>query len=115
MNGLLINKAVLITGAGSGISLQMARTFAREGAAVVAADICGDKVQAAAEAIREEGGQAIGLACDVTSEEQVRSAIDKTARTFGTLHILVNNAGLQQVSPIEDFPVESSSICLRLC
>jgi 3-hydroxybutyrate dehydrogenase len=73
-----------------------------------------DKAREAAETIREVGGQAIGIACDVANEEQVRTAVEQAALTYGTLHILVNNAGLQQVSPIEDFPVERFEYLLKV-
>jgi 3-hydroxybutyrate dehydrogenase len=114
LNKLLDQKVALITGAGGGIGLQLARSFAQEGAAVVVADIRGDKAQEAAETIREAGGQAIGIACDVACEEQLRTAIEQTALTYDTLHILINNAGLQQVSPIEDFPVERFEYLLKV-
>lgn len=114
MSKLLEQKVALITGAGSGIGLQMARTFAQEGAAVVLADIQKDKATAAADELRQEGFNALGISCDVTDEEQFRSAIENAAGTYGTLHILVNNAGLQHVSPIEEFPVAKFEFMVKV-
>ncbi|MFC0211420.1 3-hydroxybutyrate dehydrogenase [Paenibacillus chartarius] len=111
---LLEQKVALITGAGSGIGLQLARSFVQEGAAVVVADINLEKAQDAAEELRNEGGAAIGVGCDVADEALYREAIDSAVDTFGGLHILVNNAGLQHVAAIEDFPVEKFDQMLKV-
>jgi 3-hydroxybutyrate dehydrogenase len=114
LSKLLDKKVALITGAGSGIGLQTARTFAREGAAVVISDVHEEKALSAAKELRKEGFEAAGMACDVASEEQFRAAIGTAAETYGTLHILVNNAGLQHVSSIEEFPVEKFELMLKV-
>ncbi|GBF71819.1 3-hydroxybutyrate dehydrogenase [Paenibacillus sp. 598K] len=114
MSKLLLGKTALITGASSGIGLQLAQRFAQEGAAIVAADITAAKAQTAAASIQAAGGEAIGVACDVTDEEQVRIAVERAVEAFGTVHILVNNAGLQHVSLIENFPVERFDYMLRV-
>lgn len=107
MQNLLHQKVALVTGAASGIGLQMARTFAREGALVVVSDI---NLEAAAESVKQlksEGYQAYAVMLDVTQEEQVVNVLEDITNLFGRLDILVNNAGLQFVSPLEQFPTEA--------
>src|SRR5690606_7692598 len=95
-------KVAIVTGAASGIGKEIARTFVREGAKVVIADVNGYGAVAAA---AEIGGRdvALGVAMDVTDEAQVDAGIDTAASTFGGIDILVSNAGVQIVSPIEQF------------
>lgn len=114
MSNILDGKIALITGAGSGIGLQMARTFAQEGATVVISDVQEEKALAAAGTLQREGYPALGMACDVTSEDQFRAAIEAAVKSYGALHILINNAGLQHVSPIEEFPVEKFELMLKV-
>ncbi|KRE49972.1 3-hydroxybutyrate dehydrogenase [Paenibacillus sp. Soil724D2] len=110
----LENKVALITGAASGIGLEIARTYAREGAKVVISDINGEQANLAAEQLQEEGFEAIGVKCDVTHEKQFVEAIETAVQTYKRLDILVNNAGLQHVAPIEDFPVEKFEFMLKV-
>jgi 3-hydroxybutyrate dehydrogenase len=114
MAGFLEGRTAFITGAASGIGLEIARTYAREGAKVVISDVNGEKAGLAAEELSQAGFEAIGLNCDVTQEEQYAEAIRKTEQTYGRLDILVNNAGLQHVSPIEDFPVDKFEFMLKV-
>ena len=99
----LENKVAVITGAASGIGKEIARTFAREGAKIVIADLN----QQGADAVAAELGgpaRAIGVAMDVTSEEQVEAGIAKAVAAFGRIDVLVSNAGIQTVAPLESFP-----------
>jgi 3-hydroxybutyrate dehydrogenase len=114
MAGFLEGRTAFITGAASGIGLEIARTYAREGAKVVISDVNGEKAGLAAEELSQAGFEVIGLRCDVTEEEQYAEAIRKTEQTYGRLDILVNNAGLQHVSPIEDFPVDKFEFMLKV-
>jgi 3-hydroxybutyrate dehydrogenase len=99
----LKDKVAVVTGAASGIGKEIARTFAREGAKVVIADL--DQKGADATAAELGGaGRALGVAMDVTNEAQVDDGMAKAIKAFGRLDILVSNAGIQVVSPIEDFP-----------
>ena len=94
-------KVALVTGAASGIGRETALRLAREGAAVVVADIqqeSGDKVVAE---IKEAGGRAIFFRLDVASEDAWLEAISRTESEFGGLDILVNNAGIGDNDPIE--------------
>jgi 3-hydroxybutyrate dehydrogenase len=109
MAGVLQGKVAFITGAAQGIGLQLARDFAREGAVVTIADMNGAAAKAAA---AELGGS--GVACDVTSEAQLVGALDQVIAAHGRIDVLVNNAGLQFVSPIEEFPAEKFELLIRV-
>jgi 3-hydroxybutyrate dehydrogenase len=98
----LAGKAALVTGAASGIGLEIARTFAREGAAVAIADVAIDAAKEAAASIERTGGRAIALAMDVTNEAHVDAGVEATAAAFGALDILVSNAGVQHIAPLEE-------------
>ena len=100
----LQNKVALVTGAASGIGRECALTLARKGATVVIADLNQAAADAVAEQIKQAGGKAMGVVMDVTSEEAVNAGTDLAAKTFGVFDILVANAGIQIVHPIEDFP-----------
>ena len=103
----LANRIAIVTGAASGIGLAIARRYVEEGATVAIADLKDDAAKtAAAELGRVGPGKAIGLAMDVTSETQVNDGVAQVVRQFGTVDILVSNAGIQIVHPIEDFPYE---------
>jgi 3-hydroxybutyrate dehydrogenase len=110
----LKDRIAFVTGAGGGIGLQIAEDFAREGARICAADLDAAAAEATARKINGIGGQAFGVACDVTSEAQLTAAIDKAAGTWGRIDILVNNAGLQFVSPLDEFPTEKFELLLRV-
>ena len=99
----LDGKVALITGAASGIGHGIAKRYVEAGGRVVIADL---NLDAATAAARELGGEktAIAVAMDVSSEDQVNAGVDKAATTFGTIDILVSNAGIQIVHPIEEFP-----------
>ncbi|MDX5340068.1 MAG: SDR family NAD(P)-dependent oxidoreductase, partial [Cyclobacteriaceae bacterium] len=90
----LENKTVVVTGAGSGMGKAIAELFAQEGAKVILVDLVAADVEIIAEQIREKGGHAIGLKCDVSQEEQVKKMIHAAILEFGSLDILVNNAGI---------------------
>ncbi|HET6805279.1 MAG TPA: 3-hydroxybutyrate dehydrogenase [Frateuria sp.] len=99
----LDGKVALITGAASGIGKAIAERYAREGAAVAIADIDPRAAEAAAAAINAAGGRAMGVAMDVTDEQAVDRGTDAVVQAFGQLDILISNAGVQIVNPIESF------------
>jgi NAD(P)-dependent dehydrogenase (short-subunit alcohol dehydrogenase family) len=92
--GRLTGKRALITGAASGIGRATALLFAREGAAVAVVDVDEAGGQAVAQAIRDEGGRAIFVRCDVTQAGDCRRAVQRTVDEFGGLDVLFNNAGI---------------------
>jgi 7-alpha-hydroxysteroid dehydrogenase len=89
----LDGRVTLVTGAAAGIGRGIARLFAQAGSAVVVTDLKKDGAELVAQEIKSAGGQAIGLACNVTKEEDLVAAVDAAVRTFGSLSVLVNNAG----------------------
>src|SRR3954467_8101546 len=97
----LKDKVAYITGAASGIGREIAVVFAREGAHIVIADLNKDAADATAAELSANGPKAIGVAVDVTSEEQVNAAVQTAVDTFGTVDILISNAGIQIVHPLD--------------
>jgi 3-hydroxybutyrate dehydrogenase len=99
----LSGKVAFVTGAASGIGREIAFEFARQGARVVIADLNHAGALMVAAEIQESGGWAIGVAVDVGDEGEIDVAIQAAVRAFGRIDVLVSNAGVQIVSPIEDF------------
>src|SRR5436309_4966575 len=89
----LSGKAALITGGGTGIGRAIALAFARDGASVAVAGRRLDKLKAVAREIDQQGGAALALECDVTRAKDAERVVRETAKKFGTLNVLVNNAG----------------------
>jgi 3-hydroxybutyrate dehydrogenase len=100
----LQDKVCIVTGAASGIGKEIAFTYAREGGKVVIADMNKAAAQAAADEIVKAGGTAMAVAMDVTSEEQVNAAVAEVVAAYGGVDVLVSNAGIQIVHPVEEFP-----------
>jgi 3-hydroxybutyrate dehydrogenase len=98
----LKDMVAVVTGAASGIGREIANTFALAGAKVVIADLNGEAARSAAEELNDAGQQALGLAMDVTSESQVDTGMASVVKAFGGIDILVSNAGIQIVSPIDE-------------
>jgi len=114
MAGVLQDRVALVTGAASGIGREIAEQLARQGARVTLADKDGAAAARAAEELARAGLAARGVACDVTSEAQLAATIQGAAQAQGGLHVLVNNAGLQHVAPIEEFPTERFELLVRV-
>lgn len=105
---------VLVTGAGSGIGLEISKAFAEAGAKVVVTDVRAEAAEEAAAAIRGAGHEAVGMTLNVTDEAQVEAVLKQTVEQFGRLDVLINNAGLQHVSPIEEFPTEKFELMIKI-
>jgi 7-alpha-hydroxysteroid dehydrogenase len=89
----LDGQVAVVTGAGAGIGRGIARVFAGAGASVVVSDLKPETAQAVAAEIDAEGGKAVGVACNVTKEEDLQAVVDTALNRFGGLSVLVNNAG----------------------
>jgi 3-hydroxybutyrate dehydrogenase len=102
----LKDKVAFITGSASGIGKEIATVYAREGAKVVIADMNKDAAEATAAELKSAGSQALGVGVDVTVENQVNTAVEQAVSVFGGIDILVSNAGIQIVHPVEEFTFE---------
>ena len=89
----------MITGGSRGLGLAMARRFADEGARLVLLARSADQLRTAASELESRGALVLTIACDVRERAQVAAAIDTAVRTFGRIDVLVNNAGVIQVTP----------------
>jgi len=104
--GLLDGKAAVVTGGAQGIGLAIAQRLGAEGAAVVVADVDEARSNAAAATISVAGGKAIGVACDVTAPEQVEALVGRCAAEFGSIDVMVNNAGITRDATMRKMSVE---------
>jgi len=103
----LEGKVALISGGALGMGAAEARLFAREGARVVIGDVLEAEGRAVEADVRARGGEAVFTRLDVTSEADWQRAVDLALKHFGTLNVLINNAGIGGASRLEDTPVEA--------
>src|SRR5271165_793305 len=102
----LSNRVVAVTGASSGIGEAIALACARAGAAVGLAARRADRIELLRQRIAEDGGRAIAVPTDVSEEVQARAFVERTHAELGRLDVLVNNAGVMLLGPIENAPTE---------
>jgi 3-hydroxybutyrate dehydrogenase len=100
----LEGKSAVVTGAAAGIGKAIAEAFARQGARVAIADVNLQGAEAVAHEIQLRKGAALPLQMDVSSEKSVESAFESIIKEFGSIDILLSNAGIQIIHPIVDFP-----------
>lgn len=106
MSENLKEKVAVVTGAASGIGLAVANSLAQAGAKVCLADIQKEALDRAVAEINSAGGTAMPVFADLGSENDIQSLQHQVTEKFGQVNILINNAGLQFVSPLESFPLE---------
>ena len=94
MNLGLKDKVAIVTGAGRGIGRAIVLTLAEEGARVAVNDLFQERAQAVAAEVKANGGEAVAVAADVTDEAKVNDMVSRVVKEWGTVHILVNNAGI---------------------
>ncbi len=102
----LAGKVALITGGGTGIGRAIALAFAREGASVAVAGRRLEKLKEVAGEIEKQGGEALALECDVTRSRDAERVVRETAKKFGKLNVLVNNAVTLSVSTVDSISEE---------
>ena len=102
----LQDKVAIITGAASGIGKEIARRFAEEGAKVVIADLMLSAAQATAAEFASAGHAALAIEMDVSDEAAVEAGVADAMAVFGKVDILVSNAGIQIVHPLDEFPFD---------
>jgi len=105
----LAGQVAIVVGSGRGIGETIARTFAREGAAIALVDLAKMKaeLERIAQEISQNGGKAIAMVADCTDDSQVKKMVDETVRRWGKIDILVNSAGLRgPLVPVQDITEE---------
>jgi len=102
--GRLDGKVAIITGGARGMGAATSRLFAAEGAKVAIADLDLEAARAVAEEIDPTGAFAMAVRMDVTDEAEVEAGVERVCRRFGSVDILVSNAGIQIVAPVDRFP-----------
>jgi len=110
----LKNKVAIVTGAGKGIGWGIAKVFSQEGAKVVVVDWDEEAGKKTAEEIRQSGGDAIFVHCDVSNEEQVKAMVQATIDKYGRIDVLVNNAGIGVYKPVLEATSEDWDRCLAV-
>lgn len=106
MSNNIDEKVIIITGASSGMGEAAARHLAAQGANVVLAARRSDRIDALAEAITKAGGKALAVATDVTSPVDMRKLAAAAMDAFGRIDVLINNAGIMPLSPIERLKID---------
>ncbi|MFA1610829.1 SDR family NAD(P)-dependent oxidoreductase [Halobellus rubicundus] len=107
MTERLSGQTAIVTGSSAGIGAAIAKRFAAEGANVVTNSRSYDRAETTAAEIRDEGGTAVAIESDVTDYDQMGSLVEATVEEFGSLDIMVNNAGVTEIAPAEEFDPEA--------
>lgn len=108
------DKVAIITGSARGIGFEIGKIFAENGAKVVLSDLNQITVEDATLDLRNKGLEVTGFKADVTNEEEIIQLIKQTKRKYGRIDIFINNAGLQHVAPIEEFPTEKFEQMIKI-
>ena len=114
MAGRLDGKGALISGAARGMGEAEARLFAREGAKVVLGDVLEEQGQQVAGDIVQHGGAATFIRLDVTVESDWQQAVETAERTYGKLDVLINNAGIVRMAPLDETSLETWNVVINV-
>ncbi|MEV4886293.1 SDR family oxidoreductase [Chitinophaga ginsengisegetis] len=106
MNNNIKEKVVVITGASSGLGAAAARHLANEGATVVLGARRKERIEELANEINSNGGKALAQVTDVTVAEDVKSLVDNAVKTFGKIDVIINNAGVMPLAPLERLKID---------
>ncbi|MBO1328266.1 SDR family oxidoreductase [Acetobacter suratthaniensis] len=106
MTNTIGNKIIVITGASSGLGAEAARYLAELGATVVLGARRTERIKALAEGIEAKGGKALAVETDVTDRASVQNLVDTAVKTYGRIDVLLNNAGVMPLSPLEKLRVD---------
>jgi meso-butanediol dehydrogenase/(S,S)-butanediol dehydrogenase/diacetyl reductase len=112
--GRVQDRVVIVTGGAGGIGAAACRAIAAEGGKVVVADLDAAAARALAESIAAEGGEATSVGVDVTDREQVRAMVRHAVDTFGALHVIFNNAGMNRPRDFMDVDEQNFESILRV-
>ena len=99
-------KVIVVTGASSGLGEAAAKRLCTEGAMVVLGARRLDRIQSLADALTRAGGKALAVETDVVKSEQVKKLVEQAVRTYGRIDVMINNAGLMALSPLEKLRIE---------
>jgi NADP-dependent 3-hydroxy acid dehydrogenase YdfG len=102
----IANKVVVITGASSGLGEAAARYLAQQGATVVLGARRAERIDALAKELTDKGGKALAVATDVTDRAQVKALVDKAVEAYDRIDVMLNNAGLMPLAPLERLKVD---------
>lgn len=105
-------KVVVITGASSGFGKITAQYLSERGALVALGARSSDKIEAIAKEINDKGGKAIAVTTDVTDKDQVKNLVDRAVKEFGKIDVMLNNAGIMPVSPLEYLKIDDWDQCI---
>lgn len=106
MSGKLEDKTAIVTGSSSGIGAAIAKGFAEEGANVVTNSRAKERAETTADEIRENGGTAIAVEGDISNPDEVQALVDAAVDEYGSLDIMVNNAGISVIEPAMEMDPE---------
>jgi NADP-dependent 3-hydroxy acid dehydrogenase YdfG len=106
MSDNIAGKIVVITGASSGLGEATARFLSAQGASVVLAARRVDRIQTLANELISNGAKALAVATDVTSFDQVKKLADRSVQSYGRIDVMINNAGLMPLSPLERLKID---------
>ena len=113
--GLIENKVAIVTGGGQGLGEGICRRFAKEGASIAILGRTLSKIERVANDIKEEGGEAFPILCDITDRNQVDNAVQSVVDKYGTVDILINNAMTQKLVPFDNSTEEDLIDTFKSC